>query len=84
MYAMAVLINLLGCAWLFTARCEGYDRSWLTSVGEHAEPAGPEYLEHALQLPTLLRHAWQLSMLGRLGTGCHADSLNQRVELQSQ
>lgn len=33
-YGMAVLVNLLGCLWLFTARCEGYERSWLTEVGE--------------------------------------------------
>ena len=33
MYGMAVLVNLLGCLWLFTARCEGLDQSWLVSVG---------------------------------------------------
>ena len=33
MYGMAVLANLLGCMWLFTARCEGIEHSWLTEVG---------------------------------------------------
>ena len=33
-YGWAVLLNLLGCVWLFTARCEGYENSWLTSIGE--------------------------------------------------
>lgn len=33
-YGMAVLVNLLGCLWLFTARCEGLENSWLTNVGE--------------------------------------------------
>lgn len=32
-YAMMVLINLMGCAWLFTAEKEGAHDSWLTDVG---------------------------------------------------
>lgn len=32
-YAMLVLINLMGCAWLFTAELEGSHISWLTDVG---------------------------------------------------
>lgn len=32
-YGMAVLANLLGCLWLFTARCEGVENSWLAHVG---------------------------------------------------
>ena len=30
---MAVLLNFLGCVWHGAARIEGYDNSWLTSVG---------------------------------------------------
>ena len=33
LYAMLVLINLMGCAWLFTAEMEGAHLSWLTDVG---------------------------------------------------
>ena len=34
-YSAAVLINLLGCFWLFTAKVmEDPHSSWLTSVGE--------------------------------------------------
>ena len=45
-YGMAVLVNLLGCLWLFTARCEGYENSWLTEVGE------------ALQTAAFFVHTW--------------------------
>ena len=33
LYAMAVLINLMGCTWLFMAEMEGSERSWLIEVG---------------------------------------------------
>ena len=33
MCAEQVLINLLGCAWLFTAHMEGAEQSWLVDVG---------------------------------------------------
>ena len=33
-YAMLVLINLMGCTWLFTAEQEGPHESWLIDVGE--------------------------------------------------
>ena len=33
LYGMAVLANLLGCLWLFIARCEGTETSWLMDVG---------------------------------------------------
>ena len=33
LYAWAVLLNLIGCTWLYTARMEGFESSWLTSVG---------------------------------------------------
>ena len=33
LYAMFVLINLMGCTWLFTAESEGSGISWLTDVG---------------------------------------------------
>ena len=62
MYAMAVLINLLGCVWLFTARCEGYNQSWLTSVGDASPlPAEQCWPKQCLQpcipaLHALLRH----------------------------
>ena len=58
MYAMAVLINLLGCVWLFTARCEGYDQSWLTSVGDACPvPAKSSLTQAALNpLHALLIH----------------------------
>jgi len=38
LYAMAVLINLMGCTWLFTAETEGSDRSWLIDVGTSSPP----------------------------------------------
>ena len=33
LYAMFVLINLMGCTWLFTAEMEGSNISWLIDVG---------------------------------------------------
>ena len=33
LYAMAVLINLMGCTWLFMAEMEGSEKSWLIEVG---------------------------------------------------
>ena len=41
LYGMAVLVNLLGCLWLFTAHCEGIERSWLTRVGALPPPCCP-------------------------------------------
>lgn len=34
LYAMFVLINLMGCTWLFAAEVEGSGISWLIDVGE--------------------------------------------------
>lgn len=33
LYCGCVLINSLGMLWLFTARCEGLENSWLADVG---------------------------------------------------
>lgn len=33
LYAILVLINLMGCTWLFTAEMEGSGISWLIDVG---------------------------------------------------
>lgn len=44
-YAMLVLINLMGCAWLFVAELEGSHISWLIDVGASSFPVPVSLLE---------------------------------------
>lgn len=45
LYAMFVLINLLGCVWLFTAEAEGASISWLIEVGGfYNSPLSPDLI----------------------------------------